>query len=1110
MDRVNRRFLVASTFIAIPAALLMASLSVGTNPEISNVRQPIIELVDHQESDVAPQDGGAALAFAQGEQDPSAVQQVIGKQIETPKTRGIFDGFGRSSENTTSTRPRSTATRSGSEPRGLFDAWFGGNKSSSSTAPRTTQTQRPQSSSNADWDGVPYHEVERTQPGQIAQPIRNQAARTTTPRTSRTRSTASRTVTPNSSSATQTRVIRGGSGTPVAAAPTPVRRLSKPTVAQSPKPALQVPSPPTDRSVAAADEFSTESSSRRSKTSSQGLRVDSSNVAKIYSSAASDKPYQDEDVADLVPRVSRRVIRTDVAASKPAPAATPAPAVKKVEAKPAAKEEKVAKAEAKPAVVPEKKPEAKPEPKTEAVAKVETSTKVTAPDAPAKVEPQPQATLAEPTVAQSKPAYNTPVDPTKTAVPAAPPEQLGVPAASVSHRAGPAASSFGTTNQTIRQPASVQYPAFDPSANADNFSAIGSGVRQPVDPAYRTASRSHGQFNAPHGYDATHRGDAFGGHNASPAYGAPNSSDPYGSPYGYQPNSLGSASPTSPGRLTTSGQPVQSRTAPEPSANDFVGNRPAHETIATPFRPIPGYTGGADASATDSRITRRSSSEMPNADNFSQAGGDDHNQMRGKKATVAVIPRKGANIVASELPGIRVITHGPAEVMIRQDNEYEIRVENRGSIDAHGVLVRAMIPDWAEVRGRNASRGEISNEGTEERELLLWTIDHLPAGTSEQLFVRLVAARSGTYNLDVDWTLVPQKSVAQVKVHEPLLNLIIEGPEQVIYGSSQTYKVRVLNPGDGIAPNVVFTLSPNSATPQSQSIGDIPPGKEAQFEVELTAQDLGDLKIQGLAVGDLELRAEAAKTIRVSAANLEAVLAGPELKYQNTPAVYNLQVQNLGSATSDKVMATLRIPAGVEYLGGIEGATFQRGTLKWEITSLPPSGTRDYQFECNMKTTGDHMFAFDCKGTAAGQAQVAIATRVESIADLVLTINDPPAPAPIASDVTYEIVVRNRGSREAKNVRAIAQFSHGIEPLRVEGQSGEVVTGQVLFDEIPRIGAGEEVVLRVIAQAEKAGHHRFRTEVRSGDTVLVAEEATHYMSPRSDRVSRRSSDTPIR
>ena len=123
-----------------------------------------------------------------------------------------------------------------------------------------------------------------------------------------------------------------------------------------------------------------------------------------------------------------------------------------------------------------------------------------------------------------------------------------------------------------------------------------------------------------------------------------------------------------------------------------------------------------------------------------------------------------------------------------------------------------------------------------------------------------------------------------------------------------------------------------------------------------------------------------------------------------------------------------------------------------------------------------------------------------------LSVNDPAAPAPVGSEVTYDIVIRNRGSRAARSVNVIAQFSHGIEPLQIIGQSGEIVTGQVLFDPIPQINAGAEVVLKVVAEADRAGHHRFRTEVTSGDVVLVAEEATHYMSPRSDRVSRRSGD----
>ncbi|MCH5377959.1 MAG: hypothetical protein JJ992_28715, partial [Planctomycetes bacterium] len=460
----------------------------------------------------------------------------------------------------------------------------------------------------------------------------------------------------------------------------------------------------------------------------------------------------------------------------------------------------------------------------------------------------------------------------------------------------------------------------------------------------------------------------------------------------------------------------------------------------------------------------------------------------------------------SELPGIRVTTYGPGAIMIRQTNQYEIRVENRGAIDASGVMIRALVPDWADLRGQNATRGDIDNQKQGSTERLVWTIDELPAGASETMYIRLTAARSGTYDLDVDWTLIPQKSTAKVQVREPRLDLTIEGPDEVVFGQSQTYKVRVLNPGDGTAPNVVFTLSPNSATPQSQRIGDIPPGKEAQFDVELTAQDLGDLKIHGLASGELELRAEAEKTIRVAAAKLEAVLSGPQVKYQNTEAMYSLQVQNNGTAASERISASLRLPTGVTYLGGIQDAIQVGAVLRWEISALAPGANRNYQFRCNMGSTGEHLFSFDCRGSAAGNAAVSIATRVESIADLVLTVSDPPAPAPIGTDVTYEIVIRNRGSKEATDVRAIAQFSHGIEPQRIEGQSGEVMTGQVLFDPIPRIGAGQEIQMKVIAQADRPGHHRFRTEIRSGDTVLVAEEATHYMSPQGERVSRRSSE----
>ncbi len=531
-------------------------------------------------------------------------------------------------------------------------------------------------------------------------------------------------------------------------------------------------------------------------------------------------------------------------------------------------------------------------------------------------------------------------------------------------------------------------------------------------------------------------------------------------------------------------EPLRSSTATQSISETPTLPEPIVPMTAAPAKPV---VAKADAPAKVTETAKSDDSTRP---------GD---------STRALEPNQST--VATELPGIRVATFGPTQIMIRQSHPYEIRIENRGAIDATGVVVRANIPSWAEVQGSSASRGDVeasAQSGQVER--LVWKIDQLPAGATERMFVRLKAVRSGSHDMDVDWTLAPQKSVSKVYVQEPKIAIVIDGPDEVVYGQSRTYKVRISNPGDGVAPNVMFTLSPNSATPQTQRIGDIPAGKEAQIEIELTAQDLGNLSINGLAAGDLELRAEGTKTIRVAAAKLQASLNGPQVKYQNTESIYHLEIKNAGTATSENVAASLRLPVGVKYLGGLELAEQRADMLTWKLDSLAPGEVREYQFKCNMTATGDQMFSFDCKGTAAGQADVAIATRVEAIADLVLAVNDPPAPAPVNEEVTYEIVIRNRGSKEARDVRAVAQFSNGIEPQRIEGQTGELLTGQVIFEAIPQIAPGEQIVLRVIAKAETDGHHRFRTEVTAADTVLVAEEATHFMSAQTDRVSRHSED----
>ncbi len=1018
-------------------------------------------------------------------------------------------------------------------PNSLFSLETGSEKSSTKTSSKSTisksssakstvvKTTTKSKSDSVNWDGIPYHSASAVRQDTTPQPITDPAATAAEDR--------------------GMRIIRGGSRT-IAAQTASTR---KPSVAESDASSaiMAVPQPPRDiQPLPATRYISNTSSSRRSNRRalqplSQQSVATSASDASLPKKVTAEPKLLDSVPAtdDLVPRVSRKTVQKSTATNEKADAVVTAETNREV----------VSKDKANGAA------QSKPEPQVS----IATTSDV--------IEAKPVAEPGSPRVVQRRSAQATKVPSQDIAIRApVPPSTAGV-------IGDTAAETGGGESQTAV--AAIGPPLVATAANSGDASLSPpasqgqSVVPKPVRPSVLKAPTAVPEVSAlaeesPIANVPNIATFPTMKANTGPESGSslPQASLAPNAVVTQQPAYTVPVSPAATKSIASApvlGPPAAAashRAGPPPNAFQSTAVESQAAAVALPGSRIAKTTPIGSGIATSNRTPLRTNGFDTNLQpdpyaltNDSKSGGSQASTpsfvlnasplrqpvstpadaFRGNQTRIAKNFNRstdGQNVMrtpgqatgltnsSSELPGIRVATFGPSEVTIRQVNEYEIRVENRGAIDARGVIVRASIPDWADMKGQNVTAGNVDADSKKNLDNLVWTIDRLPAGTSEKMFIRLIAARSGSYGLGIDWTMQPQKSVAKVRVHEPRLDLSIEGPDQVIYGMSQTYKVRVLNPGDGTAPNVVFTLSPNSATPQTQRIGDIPAGKEAQFDVELTAQDLGDLKIHGLASGDLELSSEASKTIRVAAAKLEAVLSVPQLKYQNTEAMYGLELQNNGSAASENVVATLRLPAGVKYLGGMEGVVAQGNVLKWRVGSFKPGTVQNYQFRCKMTSTGDHVFAFDCAGSAAGMTDVSIATRVESIADLVLTVSDPPAPAPIGSDVTYEIVIRNRGSKEATNVRAVAQFGHGIEPKRIEGHAGEVVPGQVMFNPIPRINAGAEVRLRVIAQAEKAGHHRFRAEVHSGDTMLVAEEATHYMSSQSDRVSRRSSEAGSR
>jgi uncharacterized repeat protein (TIGR01451 family) len=341
--------------------------------------------------------------------------------------------------------------------------------------------------------------------------------------------------------------------------------------------------------------------------------------------------------------------------------------------------------------------------------------------------------------------------------------------------------------------------------------------------------------------------------------------------------------------------------------------------------------------------------------------------------------------------------------------------------------------------------------------------------------------------------------LAQIDVQEPKLELALSGPRDVLYGETKTFTITVSNPGSGPAENVVVNLLPITSGQETggvSKIGTIEAGDRKVIEIELTARQVGDLEIRAQAYGDGGLRTEAAEKVHVRRADLEAAVAGPQIKYAGTVATYQVRIANTGDALAENVTAEAILPRSATFVSSNDGGVWneEHGRVTWQIGAMRPGAARVFEVRCLLADAGANRL--EVISTAADDLTAAAAciTRVEALADLKLLINDPQGPVPTGEPTVYEVRIMNRGTKAAEGVQIAAFFSEGVEPIAVEGGTAELGVGQVVFQPIPRIGAGQQVILKISAKADREGTHTFRTEVvcTSPQTELAAQETTQF------------------
>jgi len=445
-------------------------------------------------------------------------------------------------------------------------------------------------------------------------------------------------------------------------------------------------------------------------------------------------------------------------------------------------------------------------------------------------------------------------------------------------------------------------------------------------------------------------------------------------------------------------------------------------------------------------------------------------------------------------PSIEVETFGPRSIGVNKPATYEVVVKNNSGSDAERILVGINLPEWVEVSNVNLTTGgkEVTDGNNKAR--LVWTIDRIGAGKTQTATILAVPRKAEMFDVGVEWTLVPRTGKANIRVTEPRLTMNISGPAEVEFGEVARYLVTVRNPGTGTAENVTVKL-PEALGGERSVLGDIPPGEEEVFQVELLARTAGELKLVAQASADGEIDASSDRKIIVRRANLAVEMEGPAMKFSGDVGTYTITMTNSGDAAANNLMAAVALPTGAKYVSGIESVKLIEDGINWQVGPLEPGQTRSFKVNCQMNGSGD--MQLEC-GVRQGDlaASAACLTRVETVADLVLEVEDPRGPLPTNKNVPYVVTIRNRGSRAAKQVELIMQFSEGIEPNSATGHQHRIVPGQVLFSPIDVVEPGQEVSFEITAAAHQQGTHIFRAQLtcHDSDSREIAEGTTRYFS----------------
>ncbi|MDR3181734.1 MAG: DUF11 domain-containing protein [Planctomycetaceae bacterium] len=450
-------------------------------------------------------------------------------------------------------------------------------------------------------------------------------------------------------------------------------------------------------------------------------------------------------------------------------------------------------------------------------------------------------------------------------------------------------------------------------------------------------------------------------------------------------------------------------------------------------------------------------------------------------------------------PRLELTTEGPPRTIVGQEAAYKIRITNSGNAAAEQVSLTAEVPNWIEIRQAEVTGGKavtVPRDDNPQISDLTWKVSRIEAGKSELLVLRLIPQQRKTVDLRMKYDFYRPTAVAKIEVEEPVLTMELQGPDEVLWGSEVLYALIVRNTGNGNAEEVHLELLQTGSDMKACVLPVLRAGEEQPIEIRVWTGKQEHIDINVQANGKYNLKANIAKRISVRRPNLELRVDTPSILFLGNTAEFALNIRNNGNAAAKDFEIKSQVPLGTQFVSCSNGGEYdpQKSQVVWKVQSLAVGETFAAKIVCNPKTEGEcklDTVISDHGGVLAENSGSFIA---EAVVALKLDVDKPQRPVEVGKEAVYTICIKNEGTKTAENVEVSMVFDWGLEPIDVEGGDAFFNGGQVLFDKKPSIPAGQELVFKVKAKADRAENIRVRTDVvcKASNVHLVNEHATYF------------------